>query len=620
MVEVFQVAKAAKKTAAKKKPAQRAASKKTATKKASPKAKKTTSKKVASKAQAKKKVSSGKATTRKATTKKTPATAGTLTFSDPADGDSAPAFTIDTGAGNGSASIDAGGYWTYTPNANFHGADSFVVSASDDDGNLATQVIDLSIAQINDAGIFGGDLAAVIDANTSADGTATFSDGADGASSPSFIVSTGASDGIATIDAAGNWSYTPDVDFVGADEFIVSVTDDDGNVEIQLIEITVNPVASGPNLSHGSITNVGSSWQTVNLGDTYTSMVVVATPRYDSGSGPGVVRIQNVTANSFEVRVDNVGSAAFSGGVHYVAVEEGVYDEPGYKLEAVKYSEAQTSRKGSWGIDTLGYQQSYSSPVVVGQVMSANDSDWSVFWASSNSRTSPPSASQLNVGKHVAEDPNTSRATETIGYLVIEATQSGTIEGLPFVAGVGSDIVRGVGNGTYEYSYTAMPNAKTAVLSSAGMDGGDGGWPVLRGTNPLPPAGGTIDLSIDEDQLGDSERNHTTEQVAYFVIDPPAAQVTAAEVLFAAPAPQSETMASPEDDLYVGSQHEQLSEEEDLVQVANVVSPNASLRSSRTIDLVFNEWGMNEQPTEPDRALEQGPGDLLEMLAQQYRV
>ena len=112
-----------------------------------------------------------------------------------------------------------------------------------------------------------------------------------------------------------------------------------------------------------------------------------------------------------------------------------------------------------------------------------------------------PRRVQLNVGKHVGEDPDTTRATETIGYLVIEATQNGTIEGLPFVAGVGGDTVRGVGNGTYQYSYDAMPNAKTAVLSSAGMDGGDGGWAVLRGSNPAsyrPAARST--WSIDEDQ------------------------------------------------------------------------------------------------------------------------
>ena len=58
------------------------------------------------------------------------------------------------------------------------------------------------------------------------------------------------------------------------------------------------------------------------------------------------------------------------------------------------------------------------------------------------------------------------------------------------------------------------------------MDGGDGGWPVLYGSDPVPASSGTIDLVIDEDQIGDSERKHTTEQVAYLVIDPPLADAT----------------------------------------------------------------------------------------------
>ena len=53
------------------------------------------------------------------------------------------------------------------------------------------------------------------------------------------------------------------------------------------------------------------------------------------------------------------------------------------------------------------------------------------------------------------------------------------------------------------------------------MDGGDGGWAALMGSNPVPASGGSIDLSIDEDQIRDSERKHTTEQVAYFVIGGP---------------------------------------------------------------------------------------------------
>jgi hypothetical protein len=155
--------------------------------------------------------------------------------------------------------------------------------------------------------------------------------------------------------------------------------------------------------------------------------------------------------------------------------------------------------------------------------MTINDA-WSVFWAAGSSRTSPPSNTDLTVGKMVGEDTDTTRADETIGYLVIEASDSGTdeIEGLPYVAGVGADTVRGPTNAPpYIYNYTAMSNAKTAVVSQAGMDGGNGGWAMLYGDTPVPAASGTLSLAVDEDQVADSERYHTTEQVAYFVIDPP---------------------------------------------------------------------------------------------------
>lgn len=307
---------------------------------------------------------------------------------------------------------------------------------------------------------------------------------------------------------------------VGTHTLTLTVTDNGGATATDTVSITVEAATAGPNLSHGNVAAVGSSWQTVSLGKSYSSAVIVATPRYNAGSGPGVVRVSNVTATTFDVRVDNVGSSPFSGGIHFVAMEEGVYDVPGeYKLEAVRVDASTTSGKtGGWQIGSQSYQQAYSSPVVVGQVMSANDEDWSVFWSSSGSRTSPANSGSLNIGKHVGEDTDTARATETLGYFVIESTSGGTIDGLAFTAGVGADTIRGVGNGTYQYSGASPSGAATAVLSSAGMDGGDGGWAVLMGNDPVPSAGGTITLAVDEDQIRDSERNHTTEQLAYFVI------------------------------------------------------------------------------------------------------
>ena len=49
--------------------------------------------------------------------------------------------------------------------------------------------------------------------------------------------------GVATIDADGNWAYTPNANFNGPDSFTVLVTDDLGNVESQVINVTVEAVA-----------------------------------------------------------------------------------------------------------------------------------------------------------------------------------------------------------------------------------------------------------------------------------------------------------------------------------------------------------------------------------------
>ncbi len=48
------------------------------------------------------------------------------------------------------------------------------------------------------------------------------------------------------------------------------------------------------------------------------------------------------------------------------------------------------------------------------------------------------------------------------------------------------------------------------------MDGGDGSWAVLTAA----PDATTIYLGVDEDQLKNSERGHTTEQLSYIVFEP----------------------------------------------------------------------------------------------------
>jgi hypothetical protein len=273
----------------------------------------------------------------------------------------------------------------------------------------------------------------------------------------------------------------------------------------------------------GRISTTGDGWQTVQLTNQYSNPVVIATPVITSTSlDPVVARVRNAGTNSFQVRAQRPGASTNDTyDIEYFVVEEGVYDFPTYgvKMEAVLTTSTRTAARGRWSSnyrETRSYQNAYLNPVVLGQVMSQNDADFSVFWASrSNSRTNAPTQTSFAAGKHVAEDNDQTRSNESLGYVVIEAG-SGTINGEEYVAGVGSDIVRGQQNNSLGYLYNVPNNLYLlgGVLSSAAMDGNDGGWPVFKAD---PIGNGGFLLAIEEDQVRDNERNHTTEQAAYLV-------------------------------------------------------------------------------------------------------
>jgi len=282
------------------------------------------------------------------------------------------------------------------------------------------------------------------------------------------------------------------------------------------------PICLGPSLETFTLTT-GAGWTTHNLASSYTSMVVVCAAGYDNSSAPAVIRVRNAAGSSVDIaaaRVDAARGLLAGVNAHCMVVEEGSYTaaEHGVTMEAVKYVSSVTDRRGSWVGQSRSYANTYSSPVVVGQVMTANDAEWSVFWARGSSRTVPPSASNLWTGKNVSEDSNTSRADETVGYVVIEAG-NGTMDGRAYTAAVGADSIRGMTtNGApWSYSLSGLATASTAVVSTAAMDGGNGGWPVLYGAAAVSAA--ELTLVFDEDQLRDSERAHTHEQVAYIVFE-----------------------------------------------------------------------------------------------------
>lgn len=173
---------------------------------------------------------------------------GDLNVSD-TDGIAAPNFRVTSPANNGTATINSSsGAWSYTPDADWFGSDSFTVTVTDDNDNDSTQIISITVTQAGDSPtIFGGDTSGTCDENADyVTGILSASDAVDGMTTPNFTVTVAATHGEASINStSGAWSYTPDADYFGSDSFTVRVTDDLGNHATQVITITVNEVLSG---------------------------------------------------------------------------------------------------------------------------------------------------------------------------------------------------------------------------------------------------------------------------------------------------------------------------------------------------------------------------------------
>jgi len=284
------------------------------------------------------------------------------------------------------------------------------------------------------------------------------------------------------------------------------------------------------------VPNVSTTWTTVSLDNTYSNAIPVCTYVLGTFAGsnpnytnlPAVTRIQNVGANSFQLRIQGwEDSSATAADVHCMIMDEGAHTLPdGRLVEAHSVESVGTNGQNATGGWSLALQENvstsivhnYTNPVVVGQVMSHNDNRASVIFVTDcDSRQNHPFQSGMTdgicVGKHIGQVSGT-RLTETIGYIVGEAG-SGTVNNVFYELARGSDSIAGNNNANTGDSYTLSQHHTMAVLTQAAEDGGNGSWAVLYGNTPLTP--NAMGLAVDEEIFqGDTTRNHTNEQVYYW--------------------------------------------------------------------------------------------------------
>jgi len=76
---------------------------------------------------------------------------GTLAGNDTPSADGGNVWALVSGASHGNATVNADGSFTYTPDANYNGADSFTYAISDTDGDQSTAEVSITVSPVNDA-------------------------------------------------------------------------------------------------------------------------------------------------------------------------------------------------------------------------------------------------------------------------------------------------------------------------------------------------------------------------------------------------------------------------------------------------------------------------------------
>jgi VCBS repeat-containing protein len=155
---------------------------------------------------------------------------------------------VETPAANGLVSLAPDGGFTYTPDPDFSGVDSFTYRGSDGNGGSSVETVTIDVASTPDAPVGAND-AYVTDEDVelvvAAPGVLQNDTDADGDAMTASLL-TGAANGTLTLSANGSFSYTPNPDFSGADSFTYSVSDGNGGSDSASVTLTVNGVNDPP--------------------------------------------------------------------------------------------------------------------------------------------------------------------------------------------------------------------------------------------------------------------------------------------------------------------------------------------------------------------------------------
>jgi len=155
-----------------------------------------------------------------------------------ADGDVliySPAGTIETT--NGTVILNEDGTFTYTPDTDFFGTDTFEYTACDDNGNCSTVVVTITVLPVDDPLLSAENDQYTVFENETLDGDVSENDvNLDGFT---FSVTSTVTNGTLIFNADGTFTYVPNAENDGFDEFTYEACDDLGNCYSATVTIII---------------------------------------------------------------------------------------------------------------------------------------------------------------------------------------------------------------------------------------------------------------------------------------------------------------------------------------------------------------------------------------------
>ena len=157
-------------------------------------------------------------------------------------------IAIATQPTSGTVSDNGNGTWTYTPDTDFTGSDSFDYEISDGNGGRSTATVRITVNPVNDLPVASDDTFSTVEDNALSIAVAdVIANDVDPDNDPlTAVLISQPSFGTIIDNGNGEWTYTPLADFHGDDSFSYLLRDDKGGSSSATVSIQVMPANDNP--------------------------------------------------------------------------------------------------------------------------------------------------------------------------------------------------------------------------------------------------------------------------------------------------------------------------------------------------------------------------------------